>query len=118
MKKYLFYTSAFAAIVLLVPPAFAKGSLAIGKGDAYGLAINIGSYDESDAAALEHCTDECKVVYRFENTCAAYSKEGPEGAAGWAHAPTREEAEKLARDACMSHGGSECPIRVSGCDGN
>ena len=118
MKKYFIYAFALAAIVLVAPRAFAKGSLAIGHGDSYGWAVNMHSYEESDASALEHCSGDCKVVYQFENTCAAYSKDGPGGATGWAHAETREEAEKLAQEECRSHGGHECPIRVWGCDTN
>jgi len=116
MKKYCLIAIAFAVIALAAPRAFAKGSLAIGHGEAYGWAVNFNSYDQSDADALHHCSGECKIVYRFENTCAAYSKDGPRGATGWAHASTLHEAEKLAHEECMSHGGTTCEIRVSACD--
>ena len=80
MKKYFVLSRfAFAAIAFVAPRAFAKGSLAIGHGEAYGWAINLHSYDESDGAALEHCGRDCKVVYRFENTCAAYAKDASPG---------------------------------------
>ena len=118
MKKYFVYAFAFAAIVLIAPRAFAKGSLAIGHGDSYGWAVNFHSYDQSDADALRHCSGECKIVYRFENTCAAYAKDGPGGATGWAHAETLKEAERLAHEECRGHGGHECAIRVSACDTN
>ena len=116
MKKYFVYALALSLIAFVAPRAFDKGSLAIGHGEAYGWAVNMHSYDESDAAALEHCSGYCKIVYRFENTCAAYAKDGPGGATGWAHAPSREEAEHLAQEECRSHGGHTCEIRVWGCD--
>jgi hypothetical protein len=116
MKKYCLIAFAFAAIVFLAPRAFAKGSLAIGHGEAYGWAVNMHSYEASDAAALEHCGHDCKIVYHFNGTCAAYAKDGPGGATGWAHGDTREDAERLARAECITHGGHSCPIRVWGCD--
>jgi hypothetical protein len=116
MKKYFVLALAFAMITFVAPRAFAKGSLAIGHGEAYGWAVNMHSYDESDRDALRHCGEGCKIVYRFNGTCAAYAKDGPGGATGWAHGDTREEAERLAKKECRSVGGHECGIRVWGCD--
>ena len=116
MKKYFVYALALSLVAFVAPRAFAKGSLAIGHGEAYGWAVNMHSFEESDHAALEHCGNDCKIVYHFNGTCAAYAKDGPGGATGWAHGPTREDAERLARAECITHGGHTCEIRVWGCD--
>jgi hypothetical protein len=119
MKKLIVCCLAVASTLFMAPTAFAKGSLAVNKGNPrqYGWAVNMGSYGRSDDDALSHCGRGCQVVYRFENTCAAFaSQDKPNGATGWFHAPTAEEAQRGAVQECEKYSPGGCIVRVWGCD--
>ena len=117
MKKIIACALAVAAISFTAPQAFAKGSLAVNKKNPihFGWAVDKDSYKEADA--IEHCTGDCEVVYQFEHTCAAFASEpGADGATGWAHRETADEAKEAAVHECRKVGGEGCEVRVWGCD--
>jgi hypothetical protein len=120
MKKLLLCSLAGCGMMLLAAgTANAKGSLAVNKANPkqYGWAVNMHSFGESDDSALSHCGRGCEVVYHFNGSCAAFaSQDRPNGATGWSHAPTREEAERGAVQECEKYSSTGCEVRVWGCD--
>jgi hypothetical protein len=118
MKKLIVCSLALSLVAFGAAPAFAVGSLAVGHGDHYGWAVNHATQAEADRAALDACTGECEVVYQFENTCAAFAREDGKdnGATGWAHADSEDAAKDRALAECNKRG-SDCVIKVWGCDG-
>jgi hypothetical protein len=118
MKKLIVCSLALSLAAFGAAPAFAVGSLAVGHGDHYGWAVNHATQAEADRAALDACTGECEVVYQFENTCAAFAREDGKdnGATGWAHADSEDAAQARALAECNKRG-SDCVIKVWGCDG-
>ncbi len=118
MKKTILCTSLVLSLASFTTvPAFAVGALAVGHGSHYGWAVDKATQAEADEAALSHCTGECTVVYQFEHTCAAFAQEDgkDDGATGWAHADSEDDAQAKALAECNSRG-SNCVIRVWGCD--
>jgi Domain of unknown function (DUF4189) len=104
------------------------GALAIDKaqGNTYGWAVDHTSLaqarDESVAQCNKVSASPCEMVLEFGNTCASYAIDAARSSTvyGWAHAPTRAEAEAAAIKFCTERGGSDskCRMRVWGCTGN
>jgi hypothetical protein len=119
------------------PPADAAGALVVGStsdlkdGIAVGSAINHGTAEEAQAAALKVCREYkpapkaaavCRLVETFTGQCFAFSfdpKPGTSGV-GWAVAPTKAEAEQRAVEVCKTAAGASrrdfCKVEQSNCD--
>jgi hypothetical protein len=131
----------FAAIVaaaLLAPRgAGAEGALALGitgdiAADGYSIGMDVNSKTEQDARdhALNWCKthgspttkDKCQVITTFHHQCVAEGQDPKPGTpgAGWAIAPDKGTAEKLAMTTCLATAGKdrvgECKIVTSVCD--
>lgn len=93
--------TAFLASVCAVAPATAGtynyGAIAIGEvSGRYGYSYDYETSFRAEQVALSECSaHDCYVVVRFWNSCASVA-EGPFGDVGWAYAPSRHEAERLA----------------------
>jgi hypothetical protein len=107
-------------LLILAPRAFAAASLAIdaNQGSSYGWAINYNSQAIADSYALSQCGSTCSVVMRFAHTCAAYAADqaNDSTAYGWAYSPNLANAQNNALSYCQSRGGTNCIVRVYGCD--
>lgn len=97
------------------------GALAVGgqQGHRYGWAVNEATQEAADARARAKCGEDCRVVMRFSNACAAYAADQTRGstAFGWARGARDAQVRELALDACRSHGGTACTVRVWACTG-
>ncbi|MGP0089019.1 MAG: DUF4189 domain-containing protein [Xanthobacteraceae bacterium] len=114
--------SALAGMLLAeVPAATADGALAVGKCDRYGYTFDYRSMPAARAAAIANCASTgdrtCEVVVTIRGACAAFVVSGECGARGWAYAPSRGAAERLAINLCVRYGGTNCTIRRWVCDG-
>jgi hypothetical protein len=102
--------------------AYAFGALAVDtyRGPKYGYSYNYPDATGARARALKECGNDCTVVLTYENTCAAFAADQsrPNGATGWAWAPTKEQAQSSALDYCKKYGGTWCLVRVWACEGN
>jgi len=117
--------------------AWAEGAIALGitgdiAADGYSIGINVNSATAQQArdAALDWCrnhgsrvtTAKCEVVTSFHHQCAAEAQDPKPGTpgAGWAIAPDKDTAEKLAMTTCRATAGKarvgECKIVASVCD--
>ena len=117
------FTLVMAAIVLAAPNlSVAEGALAIdeNQGDQWGWAVNFSTQAEADQHALNECGYGCSIVVRFWNSCAAYAADQTRGStvAGWSYGYSSiSEAQYTAMSQCRSRGGTNCLLRVWGCDG-
>jgi hypothetical protein len=117
--------------------AAADGALAIGitgdiAKDGYSIGINVNSKNAQDArdSALNWCKthgakqteDKCQIVTTFRNQCAAEAQDPKPGTpgAGWALAPDKDTAEKMAMTTCLATAGKTrldaCKVVSSICD--
>ena len=80
--------------------------------------MNYKTQAEADARALQECGQGCRIVHRFSNTCKALATDQASGSTvyGHAHATTSAEAQANAMQFCRQYGGSNCVLRVWGCD--
>ena len=97
------------------------GALAIGErqGNQYGWAVDYETPSAARAAALSECGSGCSVVLTF-NRCGAYAADqgADSTAVGWAESyASADGARQAALAECRSRGGSECLVRVWGCNG-
>lgn len=121
MKKLAF---AIAMFVFAAPAtSMAAGALAIdtNQGDQWGWAVDYPSQTDADRRALNECGYGCSIVMRFSNTCAAYAADQAHGSTvyGWAHGYSSSSgAQNGALSECRLRGGagSQCIVRVWGCD--
>ena len=98
------------------PPA-PYGAIAYGDQGAEGMSWNQTSAAEADRVALNYCArygTNCKLVYRFQNTCGALAKSDDKRHFQAATAPTKEQAEESAIGTCKSHWG-KCASDLSSC---
>ncbi len=93
------------------------GAIAFGTQGAEGISWNKGTWAAADKSAIASCSrysSECKVVYRYQNTCAALAvtkdRQHFEAATG----STEKKAEANATAACQSHWGN-CASNMSSC---
>ena len=96
------------------------GALAIdtGQGDAWGWAAGHATVAEAEREALAKCGEECRIVVRFEEGCAAYAADQTPGSTvfGWAsEADSGVEAADAALAECARRGGADCLVRVWAC---
>jgi Caspase domain/Domain of unknown function (DUF4189) len=100
--------------------AHAFGALAIdsNRGPHYGFSYNYANVVDARARAAKECGADCTVVLTFQNTCAAFAADQSRdnGATGWGHAPTKEEAQSAALNFCSKYGGKSCLVRVWACE--
>ena len=126
------------SLMMLRPQgAAAEGALAIGitgdvAKDGYSIGINVNSKTAQEArdSALNWCKthgakqteDKCQIVTTFRNQCVAEAQDPKPGTpgAGWALAPDKDTAEKLAMTTCLATAGKtrldQCKVVSSICD--
>ena len=97
------------------------GALAIDErqDDQYGWAVDYETAAAARAAALRECGSGCSVVLTFDR-CGAYAadQDANSTAVGWAESyDSAASARQAALSECSSRGGSECAVRVWGCNG-
>ncbi|MCP3890017.1 MAG: DUF4189 domain-containing protein [Desulfobulbaceae bacterium] len=111
---------ALSATFFLAATGFAQGSLAIdsNQGDQYGFSYNYPGVSEADQKARSECGSGCSIVLRFSNECAAYAADQSSGstAYGWGTSSSSSSAKNRALSECRNRGGSQCRVRVWGCD--
>ena len=93
------------------------GAIAWGTRGAQGISWNQGNWAAADQKAIADCSrygGDCKVVYRYQNTCAALAvakgAQHVEGATG----DTEKKAEANATALCQQHWGT-CASNISAC---
>jgi hypothetical protein len=117
--------------------AAAEGALALGitgdvAKDGYSIGINVNSPSSQEArdSALNWCKthgakqteDKCQIVTTFRHQCAAEAQDPKPGTpgAGWALAPDKDTAEKMAMTTCLATAGKArldaCKVVSSICD--
>jgi hypothetical protein len=98
--------------------AYGAGAIDSDQGSAWGYSYGLPTQDEANSKALDECGDGCHVVIRFNKACGAYAADQSSGstAYGWAIATTKRAAQKNAIKYCEKNGGTDCIIRVWGCD--
>lgn len=99
--------------------AGAAGSIAVNKCGAYGYSYGKSSVGEAEEVALQECGPGCSLALHFENACGAFARDADQrcGPQGWGWAPGRNRAEAIALNECVNHGGGNCAIQRSVCDG-
>ena len=96
------------------------GALAIDErqGDQYGWAVDYETASSAQSAALRECGAGCSVVLTF-GRCAAYAadQDADSTAVGWAESfASADSARQAALSECGSRDGTECIVRVWGCN--
>lgn len=96
------------------------GALAIdsGQGEAWGWGAGHATVADAERRALAECGDECRIVVRFEDGCAAYAADQDPGSTVVAWASELDsgfEATEAALDGCAKRGGADCLVRVWAC---
>lgn len=84
---------------------------------AWGASYDQASQAAADRRALGECqpfSKKCLLVVRFANQCAAYAQGASAKTSGTGRASAREQAERLALDACGKRG-KQCSVRLWGC---
>jgi len=120
MKKILLVLSAL--IVIGNGSAYANGALAIdgNQGSQYGFSYNYSSMAGAQNKALQECGGGCSIVKTFSRGCAAYAADQTSGstAYGWGTAADSNSARNTAIQLCRNYGGTNCIVRVWGCNSN
>jgi hypothetical protein len=140
MRNAIKFWSMLAAFAIVwADKTMAEGALAVGitgdvAKDGYALGFNVNSATESEAqeGALDWCRTHpgqqykvsalCKVINTFHHQCVAEANDPKPGTpgAGWAVAPDKESAEKLALTNCIATAGKDrkdaCRVADSKCD--
>lgn len=115
------FTALAAMLLAEVPAATADGALAVGKCDRNGYTFGYRSMAVARADAVANCASTgdrtCEIVVTIRGVCGAFAVSGECGARGWAYAPSRGAAERLAINLCVRYGGTNCTIRRWVCDG-
>jgi len=94
------------------------GAIAFGDHGAEGISWNKATQTDADLAAMSSCTPHganCKIVYRFRDTCAALAV--ARGAVHYESAtgPAEKEAEAQATALCQKNWGVLCASNMSAC---
>jgi hypothetical protein len=94
------------------------GAIAFGDHGMEGISWNKGTQGEADMAAIASCAEHgtnCKVVYRYRDTCAALSV--AKGAVHFESATgaTAKDAEAQANALCQKNWGVLCASNMSAC---
>ena len=122
-----FVVSVSLGTVLSAAAQTPVGALAIDErqGDQYGWAVDYETATAARAAALRECGAGCSVVLTFAR-CGAYAADQDAAsiasiastAVGWAESfDSAVAARQAALSECGSRGGSDCTVRVWGCNG-
>lgn len=102
--------------------ASANGALAIdgNQGSRYGFSYDYRTMSDAQNRAKQECGSGCYVVKTFSSGCAAYAADQAYGstAYGWGTASSSGEAKNTALEYCRNYGGSNCIVRVWGCNSN
>ena len=122
--KTLAWPGLVAGVFLCTVAAGAQtpaGALAIDErqGDQYGWAVDYETEAAARAAALRECGAGCSVVLAFDR-CGAYAADQDTNstAVGWAESNASvASARQTALSECGSRGGTNCTVRVWGCNG-
>ena len=98
------------------------GALAVDErqGYQYGWAVDYETAGAARAGALGECGSACSVVLTFDR-CGAYAadQDADSTAVGWAESySSADDARQAALAECGSRGGTECIVRVWGCNGH
>jgi uncharacterized protein DUF4189 len=119
MKKLLI-TLASILPLLYALDVSAIGALAIdnNKGSRYGFSYDYSTESDAQARALRECGDGCKIVKTFSSGCAAYAADQASGSPvyGWGVGSNSDDAQSIALEHCQILGGTQCIIRVWGCN--
>ena len=96
------------------------GALAIdsNQGPSWGWAIDYPTAQAAAQQALTECGDECHIVMRFSNECAAFVADQAQGStvSGWAKGSGNSaDVQNRAKEECYKRGGTSCLVRVWGC---
>lgn len=117
LKKCIF---TLAILLLYSSSAMANGALAIdrNKGAQYGFSYDYPSRQGARSRALQECGVGCSIVLEYSTGCAAYAADQAYGSTvyGWATAPDSSYAQSMAISECHNRGGSQCIVRVWGCN--
>ncbi|MDB6060187.1 MAG: hypothetical protein JWM78_290 [Verrucomicrobiaceae bacterium] len=110
----------FVSALLCANNVFANGALAIdgNQGNQYGFSYNQPSMGAAQQVALSQCGSGCSVVEVFSNGCAAYAADQSQGSTvyGWGTGLNGGQAQNAALQYCSGNGGSQCVVRVWGCN--
>lgn len=103
--------------VVLGFPGMSVAAGAIAKSDdGYtGMSYNYRSQREADERAMRECEGRCRVVLRYQNSCAAVAV-GDRGGGGWAQAPRIGQADDRAIEQCEAQGNRRCRVKQHNCD--
>ena len=110
------------ALVLTVASSqvMAVGALAIdsNQGSRYGYSYDYTTTIDARNRALSECGADCTIVVDFDTGCAAYAADQTAGSTvyGWGKAGSENGAKNRALSECAAHGGSNCIVRVWGCN--
>ena len=96
------------------------GALAIdaNQGESWGWAVDYPTPSAAAERALAECGEDCSIVMRFSDVCAAYAADQTEGSTvyGWANGyDSGAEAQTRAMAECADKGGASCIVRAWGC---
>ncbi len=106
---------AILSLGLVSSPVWAEGAIAQGRDGRVGISYNFRHRGEAEERALEECGGYCRVIARFENTCASIAT-GRGGGFGWARRERLHWADEAALENCRAEGNRSCAIQVHGCD--
>ncbi len=100
-------------------PQVSYGAIAYGaKSAAYGYSFDERSSRDADRKALTNCQpngNDCKVVTRFSNSCAAVAAVESKGVFSTGSGGTEKSAEDSALKSCARDHGKGCEIEVWTC---
>jgi hypothetical protein len=122
-RQRLAGTSAAQTVPTSVPSPLvtAIGGIAVGTCDRIGWATGFDNVDAARSTILETCAKDgdkaCRIVLPVVGNCAAFVMAGTCGPRGWASGADRRQAEEQALRNCEEHGGRDCTVRRSICDG-
>jgi len=119
MKKIIVMVS---FCLLYTTSVLANGALAIdgNQGSSYGFSYNQPSIGAAQNRALNECGGGCSIVQTFSNGCAAYAADQAYGSTvyGWGTGNSSGQAKSNAMQYCQNYGGTQCIVRVWGCNSN
>lgn len=120
MKRNILNTALTLLLSIASTQAMAVGALAIdsNQGSAYGFSYDFDNNYDARNRALSECGSGCTVVVDFDSGCAAYAADQAAGSSvyGWGKDSSESRAKNRALSECSAHGGTNCIIRVWGCN--
>lgn len=106
--------AAVSALLLAPGSSRADGAIAHGRDGSNGLSYNYRGPRSADNAALEYCGEDCRIVERYRNACAAIAR-APRGGYGYAVRDSVGAARRAAMANCENQN-DRCEMFLSGCD--